>query len=390
MSGTERADRARARRRATGWSRPSARGASATVYLADDVQLRRRVAVRCSTRRWPTTRVPDALPGRGPGRGRAQPPQHHGRLRLGRATTRRPYLVPSTWAAAACAPCSTAAGCSPRRRRCWWAWRRRRGLDYAHRRGLRAPRHQAGQPAVRRGRRLRIADFGLARAIAEAAWTEPAGVVLGTARYASPEQARGEPVDGKSDVYSLALTLVEAVTGQVPFAADTTVATLMARLDRLMPVLGRARSAGLGPRARRASRPRRALDRRPSLAGRSSPRPSACPARRPCPWSRPAPARAPAEQRRVRHATSVAATRSACARRRGPPPRWPACWCTASPLEPRDRGVGVGIRLLAAPPGGPVGLFADEDAGTPPSHPPRLPDPLAVLARRRRGRRSPL
>ena len=57
-----------------------------------------------------------------------------------------------------------------------------------------------------------------------------------TARYASPEQARGSSVDGKTDVYSLALTLVEAVTGQVPFAADTTVATLMNRLDKLMPV----------------------------------------------------------------------------------------------------------------------------------------------------------
>ena len=65
-------------------------------------------------------------------------------------------------------------------------------------------------------RRLRIADFGLARAIADAAWTEPSGVLLGTARYASPEQAKGEPVDGKSDVYSLALTLVESVTGRGP------------------------------------------------------------------------------------------------------------------------------------------------------------------------------
>jgi serine/threonine-protein kinase len=101
--------------------------------------------------------------------------------------------------------------------------------------------------------RLRIADFGLARAIAEAAWTEPAGVVLGTARYASPEQAKGLSVDGKTDVYSLALSLVEAVTGQVPFAADTTVATLMNRLDKLMPV-----SADLGPLAavlERAGRP---------------------------------------------------------------------------------------------------------------------------------------
>jgi len=107
-----------------------------------------------------------------------------------------------------------------------------RGLDYAHRRGL---VHRDIKPAnllFDEDGRLRIGDFGLARALAEAAWTEPIGTVLGTARYAAPEQVSGAPIDGKSDVYSLALVLVEAVTGRVPFAADTTVATLMGRLDR--------------------------------------------------------------------------------------------------------------------------------------------------------------
>ena len=60
--------------------------------------------------------------------------------------------------------------------------------------------------------------------------------MLGTARYASPEQARGETLDGRSDVYSLALVIVEAVTGDVPFTADTTIGTLMARLDHSVVV----------------------------------------------------------------------------------------------------------------------------------------------------------
>jgi serine/threonine-protein kinase len=55
--------------------------------------------------------------------------------------------------------------------------------------------------------------------------------MIGTARYACPEQARGQLVDGKGDVYSLGLVLIEAVTGRVPFTADTTIATLMGRID---------------------------------------------------------------------------------------------------------------------------------------------------------------
>ena len=109
---------------------------------------------------------------------------------------------------------------------------------------------------------MRIADFGLARALAEAAWTEPQGAVLGTARYASPEQAQGESVDGRADVYSLGLVLIEAVTGRVPFTADTTIATLMARVGKNVVVpeaLGPLRAGarrGRGPRSRRSSRRR--------------------------------------------------------------------------------------------------------------------------------------
>ncbi len=122
-------------------------------------------------------------------------------------------------------------------------------LAHAHARGL---VHRDVKPAnllFDEHGEVRVADFGLARALAEASWTEPAGAVMGTARYAAPEQVRGT-VDARSDCYSLALVLVEAVTGEVPFGAETSLSALLSRVDcpltvppelgPLRPVLERA------------------------------------------------------------------------------------------------------------------------------------------------------
>ena len=117
-------------------------------------------------------------------------------------------------------------------------------LTYAHARGL---VHRDIKPAnllFDEEGRASIADFGLARALAEASWTEPTGTVVGTARYAAPEQLKGVALDGRADVYSMTLVLIEAVTGSVPFALDTVLGTFMARTDRPLEV-----PAELGPLA---------------------------------------------------------------------------------------------------------------------------------------------
>lgn len=126
-----------------------------------------------------------------------------------------------------------------------------RGLDDAHDRGLVHRDIKPGNLLFGDDGRLRIADFGLARAIAEAGWTDEAGSLVGTARYAAPEQARGERVGPAGDIFALALSINESVSGSVPFTNDSVVATLMARTEQpfepdpdLGPLVSLLRRAG--------------------------------------------------------------------------------------------------------------------------------------------------
>ncbi len=116
-----------------------------------------------------------------------------------------------------------------------------RALDYAHKRG--STHFDLRPSAIVFGddRRARVADLAVASVVAEDAWSDTTSVSLERARYCAPEQAKGEPFDEKADVYALALILTEAVTGTVPFLADSVVTTLGGRVDKLFPV-----SADLG------------------------------------------------------------------------------------------------------------------------------------------------
>lgn len=126
-------------------------------------------------------------------------------------------------------------------------------LAYAHARGL---VHRDIKPAnllFDDEGHMNVADFGIARALAEASWTEPWGAMVGTARYAAPEQLRAVALDGRADVYALAMVLVEAVTGTVPFSLDTTLGALLARADQPLPVP--PEMGALGPALTRAGTP---------------------------------------------------------------------------------------------------------------------------------------
>ncbi len=214
---------------------PIGTGASASVYLADDVTLRRRVAVKI---------LHDALADdaaflkRFRAEAQAAAALNHPHIMAvydwGQGDV--PYLVTEYLGGGSLRSMLDVGSRLSIAQTLLVGVEAIRGLEYAHRQGF---VHRDIKPAnllFDEDARLRIADFGLARALAEAAWTEPMGAVMGTARYASPEQARGLPLDGRSDVYSLALVLVEAVTGEVPFATDTTLGTLMARVDQVVPV----------------------------------------------------------------------------------------------------------------------------------------------------------
>lgn len=93
---------------------------------------------------------------------------------------------------------------------------------------------------------IKVADFGLARLGTDVAATKAdltqAGLTLGTPRYMSPEQVQGKPVDVRSDLYSLGVTLYHLLAGKPPFEADDPLALALMHLHETPPPLDRARS----------------------------------------------------------------------------------------------------------------------------------------------------
>ncbi|MGH8888214.1 MAG: protein kinase domain-containing protein, partial [Acidothermaceae bacterium] len=104
-------------------------------------------------------------------------------------------------------------------------------LDYSHRNGIIHRDIKPGNVMLTRAGDVKVMDFGIARAVAESTSTvTQTAAVIGTAQYLSPEQARGEPVDPRSDVYSTGCLLYELLTGNPPFTGDSPVAVAYQRV----------------------------------------------------------------------------------------------------------------------------------------------------------------
>jgi serine/threonine-protein kinase len=99
-------------------------------------------------------------------------------------------------------------------------------LEYSHRAGVVHRDIKPGNVMVTSSGQVKVMDFGIARAISDSSATiAQTSAILGTAQYFSPEQARGEAVDARTDLYSTGVVLYELLTGRPPFVGETAVAT---------------------------------------------------------------------------------------------------------------------------------------------------------------------
>jgi len=110
------------------------------------------------------------------------------------------------------------------------------GLDYAHSQGI---VHRDVKPAnmlLRKDGHLLLSDFGIAKILGGTTELTRFGTSIGTPQYISPEQGTGQPVDRRSDIYSLGIVFFHCLTGHLPFNADSPLSITVKHLNEPLPV----------------------------------------------------------------------------------------------------------------------------------------------------------
>ncbi|MDU7239308.1 Stk1 family PASTA domain-containing Ser/Thr kinase [Actinomyces sp.] len=109
-------------------------------------------------------------------------------------------------------------------------------LEYSHVHGLVHRDIKPGNIMLTNTGKIKVMDFGIARALTDSQATmTQTNAVVGTAQYLSPEQAHGDPVDARSDIYSTGCVLFELLTGQPPFKGDSAVAVAYQHVSEIPP-----------------------------------------------------------------------------------------------------------------------------------------------------------
>jgi eukaryotic-like serine/threonine-protein kinase len=109
-------------------------------------------------------------------------------------------------------------------------------LEHAHEQGIVHRDIKPENVMVTRRGVVKVADFGLARAFADARISQAPGTVTGTVQYLAPEQIEGERADPRTDLYATGIVLFELLTGEIPFTGETSVAIAYKHLrDRVPP-----------------------------------------------------------------------------------------------------------------------------------------------------------
>jgi serine/threonine protein kinase len=110
-------------------------------------------------------------------------------------------------------------------------------LHYAHAKGFVHRDVKPDNILLREDGSSALTDFGIARANDSATRMTRTGAVIGTPHYMSPEQARGRPIDGRADLYSLGIVLYELLVGRVPYHADDSLAVGIMHITQPLPIL---------------------------------------------------------------------------------------------------------------------------------------------------------